>query len=118
MRKLSGVLNFGAEPVNSPAWGSIPQAFSPCTAQALVSVLAPNVDSKAPLALTNFERRYFFAFVIDSFVLATPAAQSAAIAAPVMSISEAFSSASLLPAAFSQVQPPSVCWLAFTASTA
>src|SRR5882762_1306867 len=96
----------------------MPQALRPSTAQALELVLLPNVDLKAPLDPSKIDSRYFLALTIASFVLATPALQRAAIAAPVMSGSEAFFSAASSPAAFSQVQPPSVCWLAFTAVTA
>src|SRR5689334_10225861 len=109
MRKSSGVFFAGAGPVNSAACGSRPQAFNPSTAQALESVLLPNADLKTPLEPSKIEARYFFALTIASFVLATPAVQRAAIAAPVRSGSEAFFSASSLPAAFSQVQPPSAC---------
>src|ERR1044072_4422379 len=94
------------------------QALRPSTTQALELVLLPNADLKAQLVSSKIDSRYAFAYSILSLELTTQALHRTAIAAPVMSGSDAFFSAASLPAAFSQVQPPSVCWFASTAATA
>ncbi len=97
IRKSIGV--FPMEVRKSPVCGLMPQALRPETAQPLELVLMPYMALKAPEALTSLLLRNALAWTMSGSVLGTPEEQSAAIEAPVMSMSPGLASSVALPSA-------------------